>query len=104
MDACRKRPAMIYFGPKDSLSYMKTHHPDNPAAEEASGKRDVRFCLNCDDMDDLAISDDAKDIDKARYRFQNCEHLGRFDGDVCSRLFVVEPSEDPGPLFDDEPE
>lgn len=49
----------------------------------------IQFCLNCNDMDDLATSEEGKDLEGIRKRFQNCEHTGRFEGDLCSRMFVV---------------
>jgi hypothetical protein len=63
---------------------------------------DVKFCLNCNDMDNLATSKDAEDMPKIRQRFRNCEKTGNFDGDICSRFFVAEPGDNPGPLFDDD--
>lgn len=62
---------------------------------------DVRFCLNCNDMDDLATSAEAQDVDRIRQRFQACKESGRFDGDLCARLFVADDSiADPSVLDD----
>jgi hypothetical protein len=62
----------------------------------------VRFCINCDDMDNLATSSEVENLDALRERFRNCDKTGNFNGDICSRLFVAEPGDQPGPIFDDE--
>ncbi|MBN1448865.1 MAG: hypothetical protein JXA28_13120 [Bacteroidetes bacterium] len=53
-------------------------------------------------MDDLATSEEAKDLDGLHKRFENCSKTGRFDGDICSRLFVAEDRIDDPDLFADE--
>lgn len=70
--------------------------------EQVGEKENVEFCLNCNDMDDLAVSPQAIDVDAAKERFRNCDETGKFQGDVCSRLFVLDENTDPGPLFDEE--
>ncbi len=65
-------------------------------------KNEVEFCLNCNDMDDLAVDPVSQDIDAAKERFQNCDETGNFQGDVCSRLYVLSASEEPGSLIDEE--
>jgi hypothetical protein len=62
-----------------------THESQNSTAEG-----EVEFCLNCTDMDDLATSEEAKDLDQLHARFRNCRESGRFQGDLCARLFVAE--------------
>ena len=49
-------------------------------------EREVRFCLNCNDMDDLATSEEANDLDQLHERFRNCNETGRFDGDIRANL------------------
>ena len=70
--------------------------------ELTSEKENVEFCLNCNDMDDLAVSPQADDTEAAKLRFRNCDDTGKFQGDVCSRLFVLDETTDPGPLFDED--
>jgi hypothetical protein len=62
----------------------------------------VKFCVNCDDIDDMALDENAVNKEALRKRFQNCEKVGKFDGDVCSRLFIAEPGEEPGPIFEED--
>jgi hypothetical protein len=64
----------------------------------------LKFCLNCDDMDDLAVSSEAADLEQLHQRFDNCVNTGRFDGDFCSRLFVAEDAIETTDLFEDETE
>ncbi len=61
----------------------------------------VKFCLNCDDMDDLAVSDESRELDRIKDRFRNCNDTGRFQGDVCSRLFVATEQDDSELFADD---
>lgn len=72
--------------------------------QDSTPEEDVRFCLNCDDMDDLATSEEAKKIDQIHERFDNCRKTGRFEGDICSRLFVAEDDIDSPDLFAQEDE
>ena len=51
--------------------------------------RGIKFCLNCNEMDDLATDSEAGNADTVKKRFQNCQKTGRFDGDICSRMYVV---------------
>jgi hypothetical protein len=66
----------------------KKAQPDTP--RQVDDPQDVKFCLNCDDMDDLAVNDEGKDVDALHRRFDNCVRTGRFDGDMCARLFVAD--------------
>lgn len=65
--------------------------------------QDVLFCLNCNDMDDLAVSEEARNVEQLRLRFNNCKETGRFEGDMCARLYVAEDRiEDPRLFFGDD--
>ncbi|MDX9757854.1 MAG: hypothetical protein RBU27_01730 [Bacteroidota bacterium] len=76
----------------------------NTHTHDADSASDVAFCLNCNDMDDLATSEEARDLEQLRRRFNNCKEQGRFDGDVCARLYVAEDRIDEPSLFADEDE
>ncbi len=65
---------------------------------------DVEFCLNCNDMDDLALSDEAKDLDQLHRRFDGCRESGKFQGDVCARIYVAEDRINEPAFFADEDE
>lgn len=65
-------------------------------------KTEVKFCMNCDDIDDVATSGEADNVDALRERFQNCEKTGNFDGDICSRLFIAKPGGEGSALFDED--
>jgi len=72
--------------------------------EETSSKKGIEFCVNCDGLEDLAVTPEAEDLEGIKQRFHNCEHTGKFSGDICSRMFVAEKSDDPGYLFEEETE
>ncbi|MCZ7555258.1 MAG: hypothetical protein M5R41_02490 [Bacteroidia bacterium] len=79
---------------------MKKITEKTPPRDDEESK--VKFCLNCDDMDDLALSSEADDLAQLQDRFENCVHTGRFDGDVCSRLFVADDDLNASALSDDD--
>jgi hypothetical protein len=80
---------------------MKNSSRKHTQETDADPGQDVQFCLNCNDMDDLAVSDEARNVEQLRRRFNNCKETGRFDGDICARLYVAEDGiDDPG-LFAD---
>ena len=83
---------------------MAKKHNKNMTQQNSSPENDVRFCLNCNDMDDLATSEEAKQIDQIHERFDNCRKTGRFDGDLCARLFVAEDDIDSPDIFAEEDE
>ena len=65
-------------------------------------KTDVKFCMNCDDIENMAAEGDAENVDELRARFQNCERTGNFDGDICSRLFIAKTGEEGSVFFDED--
>lgn len=50
---------------------------------------DIAFCLNCNDMEDLAVREEAAYIELLQERFSICRETGKFDGDFCSRVFIA---------------
>ena len=79
--------------------HKKTHRYTIPPHEG-----DVEFCLNCSDMDDLAVSEEARDLGQLRSRFDGCRETGKFQGDVCARIYVAEDRIDNPAFFADEEE
>ena len=75
---------------------------NTPSANKSTDE--TRFCLNCDDMDDLATGDDASDVKTAYERFHKCQETGNFDGDICSRIFVADDQFDDAIMPSDEDE
>jgi hypothetical protein len=65
----------------------------------------LEFCTNCDDIEDLAVKSEVKEVGKLYERFHNCEDSGKFEGDLCSRLFIATEAlslEENGELEEDE--
>jgi hypothetical protein len=81
----------------------KTEKKHIPQAD-ADAAKDIEFCLNCNDMDDLATSDEVEDVEQLRRRFNSCVENGRFEGDFCARLYVAEDRIDDADVFADEDE
>jgi hypothetical protein len=94
-----------YFPLKNPPNRKEKKNPPPPPVPEPPMKdltdAPVKFCLNCDDMEDLAVSEESKELQKIKDRFRNCNDTGRFQGDVCSRLFVAAEVNDTE-LFEDD--
>jgi hypothetical protein len=73
---------------------MKHRKPtrSNETPEKKGGT--VKFCLNCEDMDDLAFDSENSDPETVRKRYEDCVKRGNFDGDLCSRIYVIDDSID----------
>lgn len=80
---------------------MKNSSRKHTQETDVDPGQDVQFCLNCNDMDDLAVSDESRNVEQLRRRFNNCKETGRFDGDICARLYVAEDDIDEPSLFAD---
>lgn len=92
---------LVYFGVLD-VWYGMMKNTEKSHISSSESPDDVRFCLNCNDMDDLATSEEAGDLGQLRERFRNCKETGRFDGDLCARLFVADDGiADPSVFTDD---
>lgn len=55
-------------------------------------KSDIIFCTECGDvLEDFSVSDDAKDLKSVIENFHNCKKIGRFKGEICSKLYMISP-------------
>lgn len=55
-------------------------------------KSDIKFCTECGEiLEDFSVSDQAKNPDAVIENFHNCKKVGRFKGDVCSKMFIISP-------------
>lgn len=62
----------------------------------------AKFCTECGDtLDDFALTENAKNLDKVKENFDNCKKTGKFKGEECSKLFISSDIEDL-PLDDEE--
>jgi hypothetical protein len=63
--------------------------------EEEDKSDKTKFCTECGDtLDDFAITDNAKDVQKVKDNFENCKKTGKFKGEECSKLFIASKLED----------
>jgi len=59
--------------------------------EEKSGEV---FCIECGEvLDDFSVNEVSKDIDAVKQNFHNCKETGKFKGDICSKLYIIDESE-----------
>ena len=55
---------------------------------------DVQFCTKCQvELDNLALEPDNLDLEKVKARFNNCVKTGRFEGDLCARIFIAQENQ-----------
>jgi hypothetical protein len=49
------------------------------------------YCTQCKtDLEDFCFSAEAKDVEALRRKFKQCQESGRFMGDCCAKLFIME--------------
>ncbi len=68
---------------------MKRKKEIEYAPKKKQFENGLEFCTNCDDIEDLAVKGEVKEVGKLYERFHNCENTGKFEGDLCSRLFIA---------------
>lgn len=62
----------------------------------------VKFCTECgEELEDFSISGQASDGKSAKERFHNCQKSGKFNGDICSRVFIADFREEDLPKDED---
>jgi len=61
-----------------------------PPGREVQQKPDVLFCTECGaTLDEFCFSSTAKDIKAIRENFARCKHSGKFQGEVCAKLYIA---------------
>ena len=74
-----------------------THNKENAI------KNNIRFCSECgEDLDSFGLESAEIDYNKVEARHKNCKEKGKFKGDVCSMMFIADPSEPIFPKDEDE--
>lgn len=68
--------------------------------KEESLKSNVIFCTECGEALTF-IGIEPFDIEKIKERHENCKRTGKFKGDKCAMLFILESNEN---LFADDEE
>jgi len=57
--------------------------------------RTARFCVECgEELENYSV-DKTETNENARDRFHNCCRTGKFNGEICSRIFINEFDENP---------
>ncbi len=52
------------------------------------------FCTECDnDLDVFWLSERAKDPDAVRKNHQRCVEIGKFKGELCAKMFIINDSD-----------
>jgi hypothetical protein len=54
----------------------------------------IRFCTECgEELEDFSVSDKSSP-EAALKQHHNCKKTGKFNGDMCSRVFITKYDED----------
>lgn len=74
---------------------MKTNIKHKAVEEKLNQEKlEVMYCTECGEvLDDFSFNEVSKDINAVKENFANCKHTGKFKGDVCSKLYIVDESE-----------
>lgn len=52
------------------------------------------FCTECGaELDEFSFTDKAKDINLVKENFNRCKTIGKFKGEMCSKLFIATDDE-----------
>lgn len=71
--------------------------------KEEAIKNNIQFCSECgEDLDSFGLEGAEIDIKKVEARHKHCKEKGKFKGDVCSMIFIADPSEPIFPKDEDE--
>jgi len=63
----------------------------------------LEFCTECNEaLDNFAFTAKSKSKKKVTANFANCKHKGKFNGELCSKVFISEDEIFLHPLEDDE--
>ncbi len=53
---------------------------------------DIKFCTECGEaLEDFSVSSDAKNPDAVIENFHICKKTGKFNGEICSKLYIISP-------------
>ncbi|MCE1188771.1 MAG: hypothetical protein LWX56_06465 [Ignavibacteria bacterium] len=56
---------------------------------------DIKFCTECgDELDEFTFSKKSKNTKRVQKRHQKCRDTGKFNGEMCSKMFIVKENED----------
>lgn len=74
---------------------MKTNIKRKAVEEKLNQeKTDVIYCIECGEvLDDFSFNEVSKDINAVKKNFEDCKHTGKFKGDVCSKLYIVDETD-----------
>jgi hypothetical protein len=58
-------------------------------------RMDIKFCTECEkDLDNFFLSNKSKDIDAVKANHENCKQIGKFKGEMCSKIFISKIEEE----------
>jgi hypothetical protein len=63
--------------------------------DDEFSKLDVQFCTECQkDLDNFFLSEKSKDIKEVKANHENCKQIGKFKGEMCSKIFIAKMEEE----------
>jgi hypothetical protein len=56
---------------------------------------DIKFCTACEEeLEDFSLSSMVNNLDVIQKNHENCKKIGKFNGEMCSRLFIAKKVSD----------
>ena len=64
-------------------------------------EKDVIYCTECgQDLEVFGCADGSYSLDSVKLNYEKCKKIGKFKGDVCSKLFIASENIDDFKEFD----
>lgn len=55
---------------------------------------DIQFCTKCQaELDNLSLEPENLNLAKVKARFKNCVKTGKFEGDLCAKVFIAQDNQ-----------
>lgn len=51
---------------------------------------ELQFCIECNnELENLSVGEPNISLDQAKIIHENCKKTGRFNGEMCSKIFIL---------------
>lgn len=63
--------------------------------KEELKNQDVIYCTECGESLDLfGLEEGSYEVDDVKLNFEHCKKIGKFKGEICSKLFIINENPD----------
>ena len=61
--------------------------------KDSAETKNIKFCTECgEELENFSI--EGHDLEMIKRKFHHCKTSGKFKGDVCSKLFILNQNDD----------